>query len=114
MTLREFISEYGDKFKIFIKIIKDFVEQFFGVLQGHTSILDLTLGNIFIMLFCTIYFIASLWDGYNGAYQAFKSESTGQIYALTIPLGFIISSVQWWFFAVKILIALIFIYPLFM
>ena len=56
MTLRELLYEYGDRFKIFLNNINDFIEQFSMVLQCNTSILDIPLKNVFIMLFCILYF----------------------------------------------------------
>jgi hypothetical protein len=57
MTLRELLYEYGDRFKIFLNHINDFIEQFSMVLQCNTSILDIPLKNVFIMLFCILYFL---------------------------------------------------------
>lgn len=114
MTLRELLYEYGDRFKIFLNHIKDFIEQFSMVLQCNTSILDIPLKNVFIMLFCILYFFMSLWDGYTAAQVAYNRENNGQYYTLTIAAAFLATLYDWFTFAILASVVLILVYPFIM
>ena len=114
MTLRELLYEYGDRFKIFLNNINDCIEQFSMVLQCNTSILDIPLKNVFIMLFCILYFFMSLWDGYNAAHAAYKRENNGQYYTLTISVAFITTLYKRSILAISSSVVLILVYPFIM